>query len=260
MSLIESASVDELAVRFPRHPGWLRHCLAAEPLLSHAALAKAADAMPPQLVERCVHKPGTGAEWRQSETASHAAEATAAGGAEQERIILRGVEHLPEYRALLHRLVDELAPMIAATTGPACDIKGVVSLSPPGTRTPFHFDAEYTILFQIAGTRIFAAFPPAPPYLDLRAREAYHRSGKTMLAWDRRWAGSAKRSGFCETFWSVFAPGDIIRRLGQSGKRPFRSGRIDAIGAGPLWPLIALPFRTHEPHAALPWERRTEAA
>ena len=60
MSLIDPISVPQLAARYPRDPGRLRHHLTTEPLLGYAALAEAARALPPSQVERRVHDAGNG--------------------------------------------------------------------------------------------------------------------------------------------------------------------------------------------------------
>src|SRR3546814_8315715 len=92
-------------------------------------------------------------------------------------IMLRFVQQLPRYRDLLHRLMGELEGAIGPRTGPWRSLKAFVFISAPGTLTPFHFDAEYNILFQIAGDKDFATYPPEPPFLPLERREAHHRAG-----------------------------------------------------------------------------------
>jgi hypothetical protein len=202
MSLIEPAAVTRLAACYPHDAGRLRHSLAAEPLLGHAALADAARQLPSRLVERRVHDAADGAGFRHHDDARDAAEAIAAGGAGDAWIMLRGIEQLAAYRALIDRLMDELAPAIGPATGPARDVRGFVFVSAPGTHVPFHFDAEFNILFQIAGTKLFATYPPAPPFLDLAAREAYHRAGENMLDWDPAFATAGQRHSL--------APGDAL--------------------------------------------------
>lgn len=183
MSLIDPVSVHGLAAAYPQAPGLLRHYLSDEPLLCHAALADAARRLPPAHVEQRVHDAADGEEFCMITDAIDAAAAIAAGGADKTWIMLRYIEQLPDYHALIHRLLHDLAPAIGAGSGAVRDVKGFVFISAPGTHTPFHFDAEYNILFQIAGDKIFATYPPAPPFLALGQREAYHRSGENMLGW-----------------------------------------------------------------------------
>src|SRR3546814_12840330 len=77
----------------------------------------------------------------------------------------------------------EIEGVVGANTCPWRTLKAFVFISAPGTLTPFHFDAEYNILFQIAGDKDFATYPPEPPFLPLDRREAHHRDGDHMLPW-----------------------------------------------------------------------------
>ncbi|MGY6552736.1 MAG: cupin-like domain-containing protein [Erythrobacter sp.] len=122
------------------------------------------------------------------------------GGAEQlisdkspidQWIMLRFIEELPEYRALLERLIAELGDAIETQTSPARNIRGFVFVSAPDTHTPLHFDCEFNILFQVAGTKTFATYPPRPPFVSLAEREAYHCSGGNMLGWQADFAAQA---------------------------------------------------------------------
>lgn len=188
MSLIDPTSLPHLGERYPRRPGRLRHHLAAEGLLGYDALAKAARALPRQHVERRVHNASNGEAFRVLDSDAHLANAIAAGGASSGWIMLRCIEQLPAYRALLERLLGEIAPVIGAATQAVHDIKGFVFICAPGAHTPFHFDTEYSIMFQLAGDKMLAAYPPAPPFLDLERREAYHRTGQNMLEWKHHYA------------------------------------------------------------------------
>jgi hypothetical protein len=202
MSLLDPASVPPLAERYPRAPGRLRHRLAAELLFGKARLIEAARALPPSHVEQWVHDPQPGAAARQRADGEDPACAIAAGGASRRSVLLRHIEDLSPYRALLQRLMGELAAVIVPATGPARDIKGEIYISAPGDHTPFHFDAEYTILLQISGDRMLAAYPPAPPYLDLARREAYHRAGENRLEWQSGFAAAGDQH--------LLAPGDAL--------------------------------------------------
>lgn len=188
MSLIDPTSLSHLRARYPRKPGRLRHHLAAEELLSYPALAQAARALPREHVERRVHNASNGEAFRVLDSDAHLANAIAAGGACSGWIMLRSIEQLPAYRALLERLLGEIAPVIGPATEELRNFKSCIFMCAPGAHTPFHFDAEYSILFQIAGDKVLAAYPPAPPFLDLARREAYHRTGQNLLEWKHQYA------------------------------------------------------------------------
>jgi hypothetical protein len=264
MSLIDPISVPQLAARYPRDPGRLRHHLTTEPLLGYAALAEAARALPPSQVERRVHDAGNGEAFRLLEDDAHPAESIAAGGAASQWIMLRYIEQLPAYRALLERLLAELAPVIGRVTGPVHDIKGFVFISAPGTHTPFHFDAEYNILFQIAGDKVFAAYPPGPPYLDLARREAYHRAGENMLDWHPDYATAGEKH--------LLSPGDALfvpyaaPHWVHAGDQPSISLSVtwqcaktravaDALNLNPLLRRVGLPAYDPLAKPSPPWLR-----
>lgn len=264
MSLIDPISVPHLAERYPRDPGRLRHHLTSEPLLGYAALADAARALPRAHVEARVHDAGNGADFRMVENAAHPAEAIAAGGASSQWIMLRYIEQLPAYRDLIHRLLAELAPVTGRTTGRPRDIRGFVFISAPGTHTPFHFDAEYNILFQIAGDKIFATYPPAPPYLDLARREAYHCAGANMLDWQPDYAAAGEQH--------LLSPGDALfvpyaaPHWVHAGEQPSISLSVtwqcaksravaDALSLNPVLRRVGLPAYDPAAMSSPPWLR-----
>jgi hypothetical protein len=166
----------ELANAYPHTPVVLRHNLASEPLLRLDELAAASTELDPELVERRVHDARNGEAFT---LIGHggAAPVMSDRGPIDQWIMLRRVERLPRYRALLESLISELGEAIAHGTGAPCDIKGFIFVSAPHTHTPFHFDAEFNILFQIAGAKTFATYPACPPFLGLAERETYHVNG-----------------------------------------------------------------------------------
>lgn len=165
-------------------PAVVRHGLAQHPLLSLSALADAARELPSAHVERRIS----------AGTNDNDFAMDALGGGDVADIIrsietsgnwimLRFVEQLPRYRDLLRDLMAELDPVISPLSGASRPPKGFIFISAPGTLTPFHFDAEYNILFQVAGDKDFVTYPPEPPFLPRDRREAYHRAGENMLSW-----------------------------------------------------------------------------
>lgn len=203
MRYLKPSSLGNLSGAYPMLPAKLRHDLARHPLLTLSALSDAARELPSQHVERRVADAVNGGEFAMDMAAGDGV-ADAIGSIETGRnwIMLRFVEQLPRYRDLLQKLMAEIAPAVAPLTGPSHSIKGFVFISAPGTLTPFHFDAEYNILFQIAGDKDFVTYPPEPPFLSRERREAYHRAGDNMLPWQDGFGalGTAHR----------LAPGDAI--------------------------------------------------
>src|SRR3546814_17577650 len=97
--------------------------------------------------------------------------------------MLRFVQQLPRYRALLHALMAEIEGVTGAKTGPWLTLKAFVFISPSGTLTPFHFDAEYNILFQISCDKDSATYPPQPPFLTFDRTAAHPPDIANMIAW-----------------------------------------------------------------------------
>lgn len=190
MPLLAHETIPRLATAYPQAPVMLRHHLSGEPLLSRAELARAATELEPKWVERRVHDAKNGEVFTLIGH-SEAATAIAHDGGTDQWIMLRFVERLARYHSLLERLIGELGSAITSGTGEPKDIKGFIFVSAPHTHTPFHFDAEFNLLFQIVGTKTFATYPARPPFLSLAEREAYHASGENMLGWRGQYGDAA---------------------------------------------------------------------
>ena len=184
MTFVPPASLGGFASAYPLAPATLHHQLVGHPLLTLDALADAAGQMHPDHVERRIADAANGGDFAMDDGGPvDTAQVIRSIASMGNWVMLRHVEQLPAYRALLHDLMTEIAPAIAPHTGAARAIKGFIFVSAPGTLTPFHFDCEYNILFQIAGDKQFATYPPSAPWLTLDRREAYHSDGANMLPW-----------------------------------------------------------------------------
>ena len=204
-----------------------RHRLADHPLLTLSALEAAARELPAQHVERRIANAANGGDFAMdSPDSGETADTIPAIDSSGNWIMLRFIEQLPRYRDLLLRLMDELDPALAPLTGPCKALKGFAFISAPGTLTPFHFDAEYNILFQISGDKAFAVYPPEPPFLSLREHEAYHRAGENMLPWE---------NGF-EARGTVhdLAPGDALY-VPYASPHWVRAGAAPSISLSVTW-------------------------
>lgn len=203
MSFLTPSSLGGFTRAYPMSTAMLRHELAHHPLLSLPVLAEAVQELPAEHVERRIANAANGGGFAMdSPDGATVADSIRSIGTSGNWIMLRFVEQLPRYRDLLQSLMAELDPAIAPLTGPSMSLKGFIFISAPGTLTPFHFDAEYNILFQIAGNKEFATYPPEPPFLSLDRRETYHRAGENMLPW---------QPGFeAQAMMHHLAPGDAL--------------------------------------------------
>lgn len=153
---------DVFAECYPETPHKLRHSLPDHPLLALDALA------------------GLGDETGDGTLGDTIREIATAGG----RAVLRNIERQPAYRDLLSALVSELEPDIQRRTGKIVGLQGSLFIAAPGAASPYHFDAEHSIMVQLAGSKVMTQFPAGDPlYADDHAHEALHTEGERELAW-----------------------------------------------------------------------------
>jgi hypothetical protein len=173
------------ATHYPERPHTLSHGLANLPLLEIEALAQLAAQLPARSVEYnrgdlpigVVDKPGqTGLSITETIRRVHEANSWA---------VLKNVEQVPAYRALLLDLLDELRPAIEAATGPMLTPQAFIFVSSPDAITPYHFDPEHNLLLQIAGSKVMTQFPAGDArFAPDTAHENYHLGGPRELVFD----------------------------------------------------------------------------
>ncbi len=260
MPLIADQTRHLLAGAYPHAPVMLPHNLSDHPLLSLGELARAAAELDPDLVERRVHDAKNGEVFTLIGHGEAADVLTGDGPADQ-WIMLRFIERLARYRVLLEAIIAELGDAITHTTGAPKGLKGFVFVSAPHTHTPFHFDAEFNILFQIAGTKTFATYPARAPFIALAEREAYHRNGDNMLAWQETYwdeaqlhhlsPGEAVFVPYAAPHWVKAGPEPSIS-LSLTWQNPWSDALVDALALNPLLRRLGLPVTDPARDAAAP--------
>lgn len=260
MPLIADQARHLLAGAYPHAPVMLPHNLTDHPLLALDELAQAAAELDPDLIERRVHDAKNGEAFTLIGL-GEAAETLAHGGPAQQWIMLRLIERLPRYCALLEAIIAELGDAITHTTGAPTGLKGFVFVSAPHTHTPFHFDAEFNILFQIAGTKTFATYPAREPFLGLTQRETYHRNGDNMLDWrEPYWddaqlhqlaPGEAVFVPYAAPHWVKAGPEPSIS-LSLTWQNPWSEAVAEALMLNPLMRRLGLPVTDPAKNAAPP--------
>lgn len=176
--------VGRLRVAYPHSTGKLTHYLTENPLLSREMLALAAERMNPADVEcRAANGRNGGAFPMAAAVADSPAETIRQIDRAGRWVMLRHAEQLPEYRELIDVLLGEMEPVLAPVTGEALKLVAFVFVSSPGTLTPYHFDPEFSILFQVSGSKRFATFPVAEPWLPAAPQEQFHRLEDNLLPW-----------------------------------------------------------------------------
>jgi hypothetical protein len=188
---------------YPEEPGKLAHGLADHPLLTLEALADACERMDPAnlLCHTAKNRNGEGFAPSARPERSIGDTVRAIGGAGR-YVMMSFVEQLPEYAGLMRATIAEIEPAIRPKTGEPLQLRAFLFISSPGTLAPFHFDAEYNVLFQIAGTKDFALYPPVAPWISDESNERYHRTGDNLLPWNDSFAGEGRRV--------ALAPGDAL--------------------------------------------------
>lgn len=183
--VLTDQGVDQLRAAYPLAITKLTHCLVDHPLLSREMLALAAERMDPEFVEcrTCDAVNGEGFA-KAPPMADSAAETIRNIDKAGRWVMLRFAEQLPEYGELIAALQAQMEAVMAATTGKALKATSFIFISSPGTLTPFHYDPEFNILFQITGSKRFVTFPPTEPWLPNSQQEEFHRLQENLLPWD----------------------------------------------------------------------------
>ncbi len=216
---VQAGAAEELAALYPARSGMFRHDLSRHPLLTLDALADAAARMNPTHVELRHANRGAGGDFEQQADAAARAPATiraiAGSGC---WAMLRFAEQLPEYRALMEKALTPFADVVSAQTGPMRDCRAFIFISSDAMVTPFHCDAEYNILFQIAGDKSFRTFAPVAPWLTADDEERMHATGDNLLRWQDDFVGQGTDNRL--------SPGDAL-------SVPYKAPHYVTVAAGP---------------------------
>lgn len=98
--------------------------------------------------------------------------------------VLKNIEQMPEYEALLLALLAEIKPILESKTGKMLRPQGFIFVSSPNAMTPYHFDPEHNILLQLRGEKTMTVFPAGDEkFAPATAHESYHTGGPRNLVW-----------------------------------------------------------------------------
>jgi Cupin-like domain len=184
-AIFDSAVRQTFAANYPETPHKLTHQLRDHALLSIEALANLGEALPTSSVEynkgdlpvgidpTLVPANGLsiGDTIRMVETSGSWA-------------VLKNIEQVADYEALLMGLLAELKPHIEAKTGRMLKPQGFIFVSSPNAVTPYHFDPEHNILLQLRGSKVMTQFPAGDArFAPDETHEGYHTGGHRNLVW-----------------------------------------------------------------------------
>ena len=167
---------DQFAALYPAQAGKLAHGLTDHPLMALDALATLAEGLPADIVEwnpgalPIGIDPADVPRGRRSvgDTIRHIDSSAS-------WVVLKRIEQVPAYAALLRETLGELEDIVIPRTGAMHQLEGFVFISSPESVTPFHFDPEHNILLQLRGQKTMTVFPGADErLLSAEAQEAFH--------------------------------------------------------------------------------------
>ena len=183
-SLFTPESRERFAEAYPETAHTLAHSFHTHPLMTLDALGDLADRLAPKYIESNLGAQPVGVIDRPEQLLENVGDRIRTIATSDSWVALREVDQDPAYRALLEDMLTELRPAIEAKTGPVINIQGFIFVTSPGGVTPYHFDPEHNILFQLRGTKTFTQFPAGDPfYAADECHERYHAGGPAELPW-----------------------------------------------------------------------------
>lgn len=145
--------------KFLKKPFMLQHGLVDHPLLRLSNLVELAKSMPRDRIEYNSGKVAVGVKPEDVPTIDLAPEEVVKTiETANAWMVIKNVEELPEYRALLEQFVTEANIAAGRKPGEFSDVQGFIFVSSANSTTPFHVDAEENILIQIKGDKLFTTF------------------------------------------------------------------------------------------------------
>lgn len=173
------------AEHYPEVPHKLLHRLGQHPLLELDALAALAEALPTASIEYNKADQPIGVDGKPDPTGIPIGETIRRIEQSGSWAVLKNVEQVADYAALLADLLSEIQPQIEARTGHMLKTQAYIFITSPNGVTPYHFDPEHNILLQIRGSKVMTQFPAGDPtYAPDQVHESYHTGGARELTWN----------------------------------------------------------------------------
>ena len=235
-------TLERMAALYPQQAGLLHHSLPDHPLLSIEALAQLGEGLPASEVE---YNPGNvpiGV--RPEDVPSNGlsiGETIRTIESNGSWAVLKNIENVAAYRALLMDLLGELEPVVIPRTGAMLTPQGFIFISSPGSITPFHFDPEHNILLQLQGRKVMNVWPSGDErFAHRREHERYHTGGHRNLPWEDEYRGEAQQV--------PLGPGDAVL-MPVMAPHFVANGDVPSISLSITW-RSEWSYRESEAHAA----------
>ncbi len=167
---------DSVEAAYGVAPTTVRHSLTGHPLLSREAMVNLARTMPSHLIE---HHLGRDLDLVMPDLGWDILKAPPVEVAENIEhngtwMVFWHVEEMPEYRALLHEILDPVMASVGSRDGEVRPPEGYIFFSAPGCVTPAHVDPEHNFLLQVLGTKEFVAGAYPDEATRQRTAERYY--------------------------------------------------------------------------------------
>lgn len=184
MTAFPPESRSTFAANYPENPHVLRHALQRDERFSLDGLAALAEALPVTSIEYNRGDQPIGVDGKPAPSGLTIGETIRKIATSDSWAVLKNIEQVPEYRALLLELLEEIRPVIEEKTGAMLTPQGYIFISSPNAVTPYHFDPEHNILLQLAGTKTMTQFPAGDArFAPDEVHESYHLGGPRELPW-----------------------------------------------------------------------------
>lgn len=172
------------AAAYPETPHIIAHDLAKHKLLSLVSLGSLASKLPEKSIEYNRGNLPIGVDGKPGATGLSIEETILHIASTNSWAVLKNIEQVTEYKALLLTLLSELKPAIEAKTGKMLRPQGFIFISSPNAVTPYHFDPEHNLLMQLTGSKVMTQFPAGDAtYAPDEIHEGYHSGGGRELVW-----------------------------------------------------------------------------
>ena len=156
MTRLLDIDADTFSANFAKGSFAVHHGLSGHPLLTPEAVAELADALPVSSVEHNIGKVaavvGDAEVERVEQSPGEIARGIETNGC---WMVLKNIEQVPRYHALLDELLDEVTPLVQNREGGMNLREGFVFLTAPNSTTPAHTDHEHNFLLQVRGPKHF---------------------------------------------------------------------------------------------------------
>ncbi len=174
----------QFAAAYPEVPHVLRHEIAHHPLLTLEALAELSGQLPGSSIEYNRGDLPIGIDRKPGSTGLSIEDTIRHIATTNSWAVLKNIEQVSAYEALLLSLLGELRSEIEAKTGAMLRPQGFIFISSPDAVTPYHFDPEHNILLQLTGSKVMTQFPAGDSTFALdQVHESYHAGGARELTW-----------------------------------------------------------------------------